>query len=246
VSPSPRVSGEGAVGIVQRMRIETLDHVALWVSDRDTLADFLTAHVGMRVIERTEKFTLVGSDARRGKLTLFEAEGEREPGSLLRVGLRVSSLKRALAQLPRKLEVERHAPGQVSFTAPERLGLGLVEADGDLVEYDIDHVAFLVRDPAAAREELLGLGFSAANGRLRAGDSFVELVEGEAGEPVRPLLNHLGLRVESAADHISEARSRGLEIADIVDAPNTYAVFVWGPERIKLEYVEHKASFSLV
>ena len=36
------------------------------------------------------------------------------------------------------------------------------------------------------------------------------------------------------------------KIADIIDAANTYALFVWGPERIKLEYVEHKASFSLV
>jgi hypothetical protein len=32
---------------------------------------------------------------------------------------------------------------------------------------------------------------------------------------------------------------------DIVDAPNTCALFVYGPERIKLEYVEHKASFAL-
>ena len=32
----------------------------------------------------------------------------------------------------------------------------------------------------------------------------------------------------------------------MVDAANTYAVFVYGPDRIKLEYVEHKPSFSLV
>ena len=37
----------------------------------------------------------------------------------------------------------------------------------------------------------------------------------------------------------------GIEIADIVDAANTYAVFVWGPERVKVEYVEHKPTFSL-
>jgi hypothetical protein len=52
--------------------------------------------------------------------------------------------------------------------------------------------------------------------------------------------------VESADEHIKEAERRGLEIADVVDAANTYAVFVWGPDRIKLEYVEHKPSFSLV
>ena len=27
------------------------------------------------------------------------------------------------------------------------------------------------------------------------------------------------------------------------DAANTFAVFVWGPDRIKLEYVEHKPEF---
>jgi hypothetical protein len=51
--------------------------------------------------------------------------------------------------------------------------------------------------------------------------------------------------VESAERHLEEARERGLEVADVVDAANTYAVFVWGPERIKLEYVEHKPTFSL-
>jgi len=49
------------------MRPQTLDHVALWVADRDPIAEFVTDHVGMHVIERTDKFTLVGSDARRGK-----------------------------------------------------------------------------------------------------------------------------------------------------------------------------------
>ncbi len=38
----------------------------------------------------------------------------------------------------------------------------------------------------------------------------------------------------------------GVEVADVLDAANTKAVFVWGPERVKIEYVEHKPSFSLV
>jgi len=33
---------------------ETLDHVALWVADRDRIADFVTARVGMHVVERTD------------------------------------------------------------------------------------------------------------------------------------------------------------------------------------------------
>ena len=53
------------------------------------------------------------------------------------------------------------------------------------------------------------------------------------------------MRVESAEEHIEEARELGLEIDNIVDAANTYAVFVWGPERVRVEYVEHKPTFSL-
>src|SRR5215213_10865378 len=53
------------VGSLRGMKIETLDHIALWVSDRDELAEFLVDRLGMHVIDRTDKFTLVGADARR-------------------------------------------------------------------------------------------------------------------------------------------------------------------------------------
>ena len=43
------------------MQANALDHVALWVADRDTLADFACRHLGMHLIERTEDFTLVGA-----------------------------------------------------------------------------------------------------------------------------------------------------------------------------------------
>ena len=51
--------------------------------------------------------------------------------------------------------------------------------------------------------------------------------------------------VDSADQHLNEAKEIGVEVADFVDAPNTLAVFLWGPERVKIEYVEHKPSFSL-
>ena len=69
------------------MRPLTLDHVAYWLADRDALADFAVRHLGMHVIDRTDAFTLVGADARRGKLTLFAADGPRERGALESVGL---------------------------------------------------------------------------------------------------------------------------------------------------------------
>ncbi len=227
------------------MKIHTLDHVALWVSDRDTLADFLTRHVGMHVIDRTDAFTLVGSDARRGKLTLFAAEGERDPGPLAHVGLRVRDLDAALSQLPKGTEIELREDGSALFYATEGLRISFVEAPG--VDYDIHHVTLRVPDPDDSYRELLTLGFADGDGRLTVGDSYLELVQGGDGdEPERPLLNHIALLVDSAEDHIEEARRRGLEIADIKDAENTYAVFIWGPDRVKLEYVEHKESFSLV
>ncbi len=225
------------------MQIETLDHVALWVGDRDRLAGFLTGHAGMHVVDRSERFTLVGSDARRGKLTLFAAEGPRDAGVLARVGLRVFDLEEAVAALPPGVRVER-GDRRAEVDAGEGLRLALVEVD-EGVAYDLDHVVFRVPDPEATFAALAKLGFEVEDGRLRAGDSWILLEQGDPGESDRPLLNHLGLRVESAGDHIEEAERRGLEIADVVDAANTYAVFVWGPDRIKLEYVEHKPTFSL-
>ncbi|HEU4449874.1 MAG TPA: VOC family protein [Gaiellaceae bacterium] len=225
------------------MKIETLDHVALWVADRDTLADFLTGHAGMHVIDRTDKFTLVGSDARRGKLTLFAAEGPRDAGVLARIGLCVFDLDEALAALPAETAVERR-DATALVEAPGGLRLALVEVD-EGVAYDLHHVAFRVPAPEATFAELAELGFHAEDGTLSAGGSLVLLEEGDPGSTEAPLLNHLGLRVESADEHLREAEGRGLEIADVVDGPNTYAVFVWGPDRIKLEYVEHKPTFSL-
>jgi catechol 2,3-dioxygenase-like lactoylglutathione lyase family enzyme len=209
------------------MTIETLDHVALWVAKRDELADFLLAELGMHVIDRTDAFTLVGGDARRGKLTLFDADGDREPGVLGEIAV----------QAPAEVAREDHA-----VTAPGGVPLRVIASEDPVA--DLAQVTFRVRDPERAFAELAGLGFVPEGGRLRAGTAYVLL---EAGEPEseRPLLNHLGLRVESAEDHLAEARRRRLEIADVVDAPNTYAVFVWGPEGIKLEYVEHKPTFSL-
>ena len=63
--------------------------------------------------------------------------------------------------------------------------------------------------------------------------------------PERPLLNHLALLVDSADDVIADARENGIEVESVVDAANTYAAFLWGPDRVRIEYVEHKPTFSL-
>ena len=55
------------------MEPKTLDHVAFWLADREPVAEFVTTKLGLHVIDRQDNFTLVGADARRGKLTLFDA-----------------------------------------------------------------------------------------------------------------------------------------------------------------------------
>ena len=225
------------------MRPKSFDHVALWVSRRDEIADFLCDHLGMHEIERTDSFTLVGADAREGKITLFDAEGPREPGQLERVVLRVGDLESALSRLPSELEVERQN-GVAQFEGPEGLGLGLSESANGL-EYDLDHVVLRVPDPDRTAAELEGLGFARGDDGLVVADRALKLEPGDEAEPERPLLNHLALLVDSAEEHIDEARRRDLEIDDVKDAANTLAVFVRGPDGIRVEYVEHKPGFSL-
>ena len=233
------------------MKPDKLDHVAYWLADRDAVAEFATAHLGMHVIEQTDRFTLLGSNARRGKITLFDAEAPRDRGALKHVALRVSSLDAALGALPDGLELERPRGGEAYFdVGREGARFGLVEAETD-VEYDLDHVALFSHSPDETAHEYSSLGFApappGASGapRVEAGGAWVEFHPGEPGVPDRPLLNHLAVLVESADEHIAAANDLGVEIDDVVDAPNTYAVFLWGPERVRIEYVEHKPTFSL-
>jgi len=51
--------------------------------------------------------------------------------------------------------------------------------------------------------------------------------------------------VDSADDAVADADELGIEVESTVDAPNTYAAFLAGPEGVRIEYVEHKDSFSL-
>jgi catechol 2,3-dioxygenase-like lactoylglutathione lyase family enzyme len=213
---------------------KTLDHIAYWVEDRDPIVELATSRLGMHVIDRQDAFTLIGSDARRGKLTLFGAEGPRERGAIKHVALRVSQLS---------------PDTTADVDAGEGLRIKVVEAPTD-VEYDLDHVALYTRNPEDTAAEWTTLGFNAAepsdegNPRVEVGGAFVEFHEGDPGSSDKPLLNHVAVLVDSADEHTAEAEKRGI-VDRVVDAANTKAVFVWGPDRVRIEYVEHKPEFSL-
>ena len=211
------------------MQPKTLDHVALWVADRDALADTLTSRLGVHQIDRQDNFTLLGADARRFKLTLFDAEGPRDAGPLVHVALRVNRLP----------------GGPETFAAGEGLRIVLVESPTE-VDYDLDHVALLSLDPRATAAEYERYGFRAAGpDRVEVGGAFVELQPGRPEATERPLLNHLAVLVDSAADAAADAEELGIEVESTVDAANTLATFLTGPEGVRIEYVEHKPSFSL-
>ena len=221
----------------------SLDHVALWVDERAPLATFLCDHLGMHVIEETDTFTLVGIDAKLGKLTLFDAEGPRQPGALERVVLRVSDLDAVLDALP--FDIARRADGVAAFEAPAGLPIGLVQAPGN--DFDLDHVVLGLVDPEAAASCLEELGFERRDdATVAVDDRYVRVVRGNTADGGKPLLNHLALLVDDAHGIQDEAEGAGLEIDDVKDAKNTFAVFLRGPEGVRIEYVEHKPGFALV
>jgi catechol 2,3-dioxygenase-like lactoylglutathione lyase family enzyme len=215
------------------MEPKTLDHVAFWLADREPIAEFVTTKLGLHVIDRQDNFTLVGADARRGKLTLFDADGPRERGAFKHVALRVSRLPE----------------GETEFDLGEGFKLLLVETPTDS-EYDLDHVALFSADPAQTAEVYERYGFDSAepsadgHPRVEVGGAYVEFHAGDPGDPEKPLLNHLAVLVDSVDQHIAEAEEMGV-VDNVVDAANTRAVFVWGPERVRIEYVEHKPEFAL-
>ena len=226
---TPRSGSAHARSYPRGVRPRTLDHVALWVADRERMVAPGDESGGVRVIDQPDRSPGRGAAPRRGKLTLFDAEGPRERGALAEIGLRVASLD------GREPEVD----------LGEGLTVRLVEASTG-ADLDFDHVTLVSASPEEAAQGWEQLGFDLQDdGRLEVGGAFLELREGDPGSPERPLLNHLGVLVDSVDEQQALVEDLGVEIDDVVDAPNTLALFVWGPDRVKLEYIEHKPSFSL-
>src|ERR687889_2632606 len=84
------------------MNVQRLDHIALYMGDRDAAAEFLTTHLGFHVVDHTDRYTLVGAGSRLGKLTLFDApQGTTpSPGEIARITFRVADTEAAAAKLP--------------------------------------------------------------------------------------------------------------------------------------------------
>src|SRR3954469_24933197 len=119
------------------MKINMLDHIALYMSDRDAAASFLTTHLGFHVVDHTERYTLVGAGGRLGKLTLFDApQGTTpSPGEIGRITIRVSDPEAAASALPPEADARRFDGGD-ALKGPEGLPLALVAGEGEFADYD--------------------------------------------------------------------------------------------------------------
>ena len=214
------------------MAPKTLDHVALYVTDPDAVASCILAQLPFRVIEETDEFVLIGRDPELGKLTLFRADGARDAGSLREIGIGIPC-----ATVERTVE------------AGEGLRLRLVPSEPD-GEVDLSFVTLTVRDPDASAQAWLDLGFAPASDacdgarRVRVGPHHVELRGGSPNASDRPLLNHLGVLVESLDDARRTIEEHDLVVEKEVDGELSRAVFVRAPDGVSLEYIEHKPAFA--
>ena len=230
------------------MDVQRLDHIALYMGNRDAAAEFLTTHLGFHVVDHTDRYTLVGAGGRLAKLTLFDAPQGTipSPGEIERITIRVSDPEAAAQELPSGANAARF-DGRYAFTGPEGLPFALVPGKGEFADYDLEGFVLRSGDPEESARIFVEMGFAPGDDAttIMAGDYQIGLTGSAPGENGGGMLFHIGCLVDSAEDHRKEAEERGLEVTDFVDGPNTLAAFVRGPEGVSVEYVEHKPTFSL-
>ena len=214
------------------MTPQRIDHVALWVADREGDTRRILDLFDVDVLEQADDFTLIGSDPELGKLTLFDAEGPRDQSQLMGIAFRE----------PGREDAQDIDVGEGLHLY--RLGMPHAWA------VDLDHVSLRVADAESSAKRWEELGFERVeprvepSARVKLGESFIELTPGTPLPTARPLLNHIGLLVESIDPYVNGDVEIDLEILEVVDADNSRAVFVQGPDEVRVELIEHKPSFA--
>jgi catechol 2,3-dioxygenase-like lactoylglutathione lyase family enzyme len=230
------------------MKVKKLDHIALYMGDRDAAAGYLTTHLGFHVVDHTDRYTLVGAGGRLGKLTLFDAPQGTipSPGEIESIIIRVADPEAAAARLPHEAGAEPY-DGGYSFTGPEGLPLTLVPGEGEFADYDLGGFFLRSGSPEESARTFVAMGFAPGDEAtsVKAGEYLIRFADSASEVNGGGMLFHVGCLVDSAEDHRKEAEERGMEVQNFVDGPNTLAVFVRGPEGVSVEYVEHKPTFSL-
>jgi catechol 2,3-dioxygenase-like lactoylglutathione lyase family enzyme len=226
----------------------SLDHVAMRVVDRDAFTEELLEAFELRVIERTERFTLIGPDFEHGKITLLDAEPGPRPEAQQLVSLVFAEQPDAIDATPRVLS------NGVVVTLQSTDDLG--DSGGHLPRHSLVGVVLRSEDPERA-----GANFAAQQGMhvrseardvvtvevgAGAGDGLITLLRA-GGEPVMgpDPLDHLGVLVDDAAAWRDALGADGGVIDRWVEAPHSRAVFVPGPDGVIVEFVEQLAPMGV-
>ncbi|MCW2949039.1 MAG: Glyoxalase/bleomycin resistance protein/dioxygenase [Thermoleophilia bacterium] len=224
--------------------LRALDHVAIRVADRDTFAEQLLDNFEMRVIERTERFTLVGPDFEHGKITLLDADDSVTARGRQLVSLVLVELSGRPVPAPVHLENGL----VVTFTSADTLGPGAES----LPRHALVGVALRSANPrASVRAFADGHGMhiiadgdevaAVEVGRGAASGSITLLREEMSATEQAPALDHVGVLVEDAEAWRATFVADGEPIDRWVEAPHSRAVFVPGPDELLIEFVEQLA-----
>ena len=182
----------------------SLDHVALWVDDREPLATFLCEHLGMHVIEETDDV-----HARRDRREARQADALRRRGT--------APARRARARGPAGGRARLGAGDAAVRDHAPRRRRGGVRGSGRRAARPRGGGGRGVRPrPRGARPRPIPrprraswppwASSAATDGCVAVGDRYVRIVRGNAADGQRPLLNHLALLVDDA--HLVQPRRR--------------------------------------
>ncbi len=109
---------------------------------------------------------------------------------------------------------------------------------GGGIDYDLDHVLLRVREPEQTRAALAQVGFVPRGPALHVADKYIQLAQfaGSPGQDDRPLLRHIGLRVDSIEAVAARSADEGEEL-DASAAQETFGTVLPGADRIGLLFV---------
>jgi len=217
------------------------DHVAIRVADRAAAEAELLEHFDIRVLERTDRLTLMGADPAYGKITLLDDDGPDSlsseqvvslvlaPGSdadsapvSLRSGFVVTFAERAEGD-----RTPRHA----------LVGISLRSADPPIAAAQLESVGDLDVESVGLEHAVVGAGVGVGGGRITL------LRERRPGTG-RSALDHIGVRVDDAGAWRARLEAQDIEIVRWVDAAHSRAVFIDGPDDVLVEFVEQTQAFE--
>jgi catechol 2,3-dioxygenase-like lactoylglutathione lyase family enzyme len=225
-----------------------LDHVAIRVRDRDTVAKELVAALDVRVIERTDRLTLLGPSFAAGKITLLDATEGTEPQATRLISLVLASGAGRAPDAPLVLSCGLVLTFQGGDTDDERtttaprhalVGIALRSDDPPIAASLLDAEHGLRAESIGADSASLICGATGDGG-------FITLVRersprARSGDVRQPMLDHIGIRVDDASAWRDYAERANLRLDKWVDAEHSRAVFITGPDDLLIEYVEHTA-----